>query len=122
MDQITSDALEASIKHWQELTEVTAYNQVNIGPDDCALCQLFNIHDDMDEDQNCIGCPVRDVTGKRYCYGSPYLRVYNAKTSWWEGKSEIEDFVAAAKEERDFLISLRPVGASLSTPHTPTGE
>ncbi|MDH1268948.1 hypothetical protein N5C81_15085 [Rhizobium pusense] len=116
MEQITREALEASIKHWQEITEVTAYNQVHIGPEDCALCQLFNIHDDDNEDQNCIGCPVRDATGKRYCGDSPYLRANNAKISWWEGKSKLEDFIAAAKDELDFLISLRPVEDSLTEP------
>ncbi|ANV26850.1 hypothetical protein [Agrobacterium pusense] len=116
MEQITREALEASIRHWQEITEVTAYNQVNIGPDDCALCQLFNIHDEDNEDQNCIGCPVRDATGKRYCKDSPYLRVNNIKISWWEGKSKLEDFIAAAKDELDFLISLRSTDSSLPSP------
>lgn len=122
MDQMTRDALEASIKHWQEIAEVSTPDQVKIGPYDCALCQMFNIYDDEFDEENCIDCPVNHSTGKRYCNGSPFEKVWQTSQSWIAGKTTVEDFRVAAKAELDFLISLRPTDAALSTPHTPTGE
>jgi hypothetical protein len=116
MDQITRDALESSIKHWQENVAVTSFGQATIGPHDCALCNLFNVYEDKLEERNCIGCPVRKATGQRYCCGSPFEKVCSAHRAFQGDDANLQEFRDAAQAELDFLISLRPAEASPSTP------
>jgi hypothetical protein len=110
----TAEALEASIKHWEELSAAQSLESVNIGSKACALCLLFNT-----EDNRCAGCPVREKSNLRFCLGTPYSRAADALRTWNNAidypdhgypKPEIaaEQFREAAREEVKFLKSLLP--------------
>lgn len=92
----TAAALEASIKHWDELARKDKIEEEDIGFDKCALCDLFyNFHD-------CKGCPIALKTDDWGCRGTPYTKVTEA--------IRVKDFPTAkkhAKEMLEFLISLR---------------
>lgn len=93
MDERTAQALEESIKHWEENVERAERNEgLLLGPDDCALCGLFWKKD-------CVGCPVSERTGKLSCDGSPYYDVSTAMTNVAR--------VSACLDELNFLKSLR---------------
>lgn len=112
MDKRTREALEASIKHWQENVAAEEYLRASLRAEDCALCIKFNSHatDENSEGEktDCIGCPVMERTGIRYCEGSPYGRASRALANWRLHAENREAFRAAAQRELDFLISLRP--------------
>lgn len=101
MDEKTREALEASIKHWEENVAAVTADDVRLGPDYCALCQLF--HED-----DCIGCPISLKTRDDFCGGTPYNKVSNLLYDWRDEDCSRDDFRAAAQAELDFLISLRP--------------
>ncbi len=88
-------ALEASIKHWEENTQVTDLADARLGTNHCALCKMFY-------NQGCRGCPVKERTHMRYCTGSPYQEAEDAADD-----DRFEDFIAAAEAELEFLKSLR---------------
>lgn len=73
----------------------------NLGPDDCALCRLFNhgIRDLTIDPPFCTGCPVREATGRPFCEDTPYEAVLNATES---------EIAAACADEAEFLKSLLP--------------
>jgi len=109
-DQTKSEALEASILHWQENVKAETPDDVQVGADECALCELYYY------DADCEGCPVADK-GDPGCVGSPYMVARDAlyiwascltdpddKTAWLAARDE---FRKAAQAEVDFLISLR---------------
>ena len=109
MDLETAEALEKSIKHWEE-NAVAEFLDVSISEDACALCDLFML-------SSCVGCPVFKKTHRVLCANSPYATAAKNYGTWNElfarpkpGMS-IEDardaFRAAAREEVEFLKSLR---------------
>lgn len=107
MDKLTSDALEASIKHWEENVAAKAPEDAKIFSDSCALCAIYN---NIAIDKGCIGCPVEAVTRRPECGGSPWGRAFRAKIVWYHSqRSEAakSDWRIAAQAELDFLISLR---------------
>lgn len=99
MDKRTAEALEKSIEHWEGLAKVQDRKSIKIGPQYCALCDLFNSKDNM---LFCEGCPVSAAVKGIYCYHTPYE---NARDDyyWWDLKT----FKKSAQEELDFLKSLR---------------
>jgi len=108
-DQTKSEALEASILHWQENVKAETWGEVRMWFDDCALCKMF-------EHFNCGGCPVYLRTGGSFCIGSPYGAAYTAWISWkYTNPSSCantwlaarDEFRQCAQAEVDFLISLR---------------
>lgn len=105
MDKRTREALEASIKHWQDNVAAETHLDADTGWRSCDLCLLFYNSD-------CEGCPVHRKTGKDACKGSPYGKASDALYRWELGPDIAERksaFRAAAQKELDFLISLRPV-------------
>lgn len=108
MDDITKEALEASIKHWEENAEVRSPSSANLGIRSCALCKLFYCRD-------CAGCPVAQKTNQRLCYGSPHTVASGVKEQWRNAygnnaanRAELgEAFRAAARAEVEFLKGLR---------------
>ena len=110
MDDRTLTALKESIAHWERNVAAETISEASIGPDECALCHLFN-NTDIPVDKDCIGCPVRDKTKRRYCERSPYLRA-NDSFRAWERSPDCPRAQAtwhqAAQRELDFLIGLLP--------------
>lgn len=105
---IKSEALEASILHWQDNVKAETPDKVQILADQCALCELYLSGD-------CEDCPVADA-GMPGCHESPYTAARDAYTSWKYSTTPInspawlaarDEFRKAAQAEVDFLISLR---------------
>lgn len=62
---MTKEALEASIRHWEEnVAAETPYDASTSGRE-CALCGLYY-------DRDCKGCPVFERTGYECCELTPY--------------------------------------------------
>lgn len=97
-----SEALEASILHWQENVKAERPEDVMTGPTNCALCSLF--FEDV-----CEGCPVMRHTGYRGCKNTPYDLADEAFYMWIETyfNADRDVFRKYAQAEVDFLISLR---------------
>lgn len=101
MKQETLAALKDSIAHWERMVANPA------GPDrpsakQCALCGLFN-PSGQPAKNNCLGCPVYEKTGQKYCEGTPYddAAFARATLDW-------EELRYHALEELTFLRSLLP--------------
>lgn len=114
MDDATRAALEASIEHWKRNAAAEEPGDVELGPDDCALCQAFP--------EDCDSCPVKLKTGQPNCVGSPYGEVAEAWLKWDNGlmvritdaekysfiiQNAKEKFQESAQKEVEFLESLR---------------
>ncbi len=126
MDDRTLTALKASIEHWQENESALRVGDASISAGDCALCRMFRT-DCMDQ---CKGCPVAEATGDILCKFSPYEEASEAYHDWfdvagWDMWSDRywltstnhkfivcwrarENFLLAARDERQFLESLLP--------------
>lgn len=93
MDEQTAQALEKSIKHWEENVErAEEDDELVTGQKDCALCGLF-------WNKDCIGCPVSARTGRQDCCNTPYIDVCKAETQ--------KERISACTDELNFLRSLR---------------
>lgn len=62
MSPIAEKALRGSIRKWTKIVNGTG---VDNGSENCPLCKEFL-------DDSCHGCPVRRLTGKPGCNGTPY--------------------------------------------------
>lgn len=103
MDKRTAEALEASIKHWQENVVAETPGNASIDTDDCALCKVFFEGD-------CRGCPIQAATGDEYCWGTPYEEARELFNEWEGRPHGVRTrglWRVAAQKELDFLISLR---------------
>ena len=97
-----SEALESSILHWQENVAAERPGDVNLGPDDCALCKEYHA-------SGCGGCPVAVKVNNILCRQTPYKMADLAFDDWEECPTP-ETAAAwrkAAQAMTDFLISLR---------------
>jgi hypothetical protein len=101
MDARTREALEASIKHWQDNLAADSPADVSVQEGDCALCRAFI-------DLGCRGCPVFRKTERKFCKGSPYVDACKALKEWKSGDFGRRVFTIAAQAELDFLRSLLP--------------
>lgn len=105
LNKKTIAAIYASIKHWEDVYAQDDPALVRIGHDECALCTLF--WDDI-----CEGCPIKDVTGKYSCEGTPYNAAYSAKEAWLakhmvgNASHERTRWKIQARKEINFLKSL----------------
>lgn len=99
MDERTRVALEGSIKKWEEIVAGTG---VDLGYNNCPLCAEFLKKNNVNE-ENCVGCPVRERTGKTYCSDTPYDDWSDTPyDDWSECRAR-----KYAQAELDFLKSLR---------------
>jgi hypothetical protein len=58
--------MESSVRKWDA---IIAGQQADGGVLDCPPCRIFYI-------LRCIGCPIAEYTGKKFCVGSPYPEWY----------------------------------------------
>jgi len=109
MDKETRMALEASIRHWEANLATDDPHQASYSYLDCALCQLFDNEDEVDDEGNpldvCFKCPVMQATGESGCRNTPYARARVAISAWRRGAPKP---VAEIQAEIDFLKSLLP--------------
>lgn len=96
---MTREALERSISAWEQRLTVPETHLLELGEDDCPLCELFNNEDTG----GCEGCPVQAKTGKHHCRGTPYMDVFYA----YRARKPIETVRPLIQQEIDFLRSLR---------------
>lgn len=95
-------ALQASIKHWEDVVDDVERNiDPVLGPLNCPLCKMF-LKRRFEEKMICAGCPVKESTGKPYCHGTPYQDFIDSQTDESVGDPEL------ARAELDFLKSLLP--------------
>lgn len=109
MDQVTLDALKASIAAWEKKAVAENVRGVSIGVKACPLCQIF-----FSSKTKCNGCPVSKKTGLGGCLGTPYEDTGYALITWIGLRhTESRDaFHAAAHAEVAFLRSLLPPDAA----------
>lgn len=70
-DKLSKDIhlLNKSILKWERL----AYGKASDDAiDDCALCMAY-YKTKSSGLESCVGCPIRDNTGKQFCKGTPYV-------------------------------------------------
>lgn len=93
------EALLGSIAKWEAIVDGTGKDQ---GPDNCPLCKMFFQESDKElgGDEDCLGCPVRNQSGQRYCRNTPYID--------YAYSQPLDDHRAKAQAELDFLKSLLP--------------
>ena len=97
MDERTLMALRGSIEKWEG---IVAGEVDDDGADNCPLCELFrgNVGDE------CLGCPVEDKSGERFCHYTPY--------DYWivtcRDTGDTPEAVKAAQAMLDYLKSLLP--------------
>ena len=75
MDDLTKQALEESIEHWEKNTTCDI-DDASVGAGNCALCLIFFYDENkryLPEQKLCKGCPVYEKTGEKFCKGTPYL-------------------------------------------------
>jgi hypothetical protein len=75
--------LRACIKKWQFIAKMCKDHRGRIndgGSDTCSLCATYLDHD-KPEESRCKGCPVFNVTNKRYCEKTPYETYDTADTN-----------------------------------------
>lgn len=104
MNNTTLTALKNSITHWERICDPVTTMEEEIGVRSCALCQLFWRN-------NCNGCPVTIASGNILCQDTPYYEVQKAYKESGKGSPE---YLAAAKKELEFLLSLLPTDDSKS--------
>ena len=100
MDEKTLTALQGSIKKWEK---IVSGKGVDRGTENCPLCAVFL--------PRCDGCPVKERTGRGFCYGSPYDDFSNTfSDTWGESihKADTPKRKRAALKELKFLKSLLP--------------
>jgi hypothetical protein len=93
------NALEGSVKKWQDIVDGVREDE---GSDNCSLCSLF-------VKEACIGCPVYEYTGFKYCDGSPYdeWRDLERDTIYNINGNIDKEAVMAAQAEVNFLKMLK---------------
>lgn len=105
MDEQTRQALEASIKHWEENLAAETPDAASVHASDCALCNLFAA-------EFCTGCPVAERTGTDCCEDTPYHGAAISFDDWnhYGHRLYRDKWRDAAQDELDFLKSLRDGG------------
>lgn len=111
MDAKTLEALNGSIEKWRKIVDGTG---VDLAANNCPLCSLFNSSTaqglKQDLELACLGCPVFDNTGRRFCMGTPYIEWVKMVHSTMSRGRQVrnEQDRAIAQREVDFLKSLLP--------------
>lgn len=111
MDKRTLKALKGSIRKWKKVRDQKIEDW---GPNNCPLCHLFYI-DKYGEDY-CIGCPIFEHTGEKFCEGTPHdefidffeNEAYCVESTQLTDSEQIKTMRELAQAEIDFLTSLLP--------------
>lgn len=115
MNPETLDALDDSIKHWEDLaSRADAPEFLEITSHECPLCHLYS----NDDTERCkSACPVRAAVRAHGCRKTPWFDVRLALENWHDAliddrirKDARADFLKAARSQLNFLKALRPIG------------
>jgi hypothetical protein len=91
------ELIDKSILKWEHIVNGTGFD---LGIHDCPLCKEYHI-------ENCIGCPIKELTGTPYCQETPYThwcRLTRKYGSYVVRNSEMLD---AATDMLNYLKGLR---------------
>lgn len=91
--------MEASVRKWER---IIAGKSSDGGVIDCPPCRIYYM-------MFCIGCPIADYTGKKFCRGSPYGRWYwhqNDDHGFIRKKVYCPECLKHATAMRDFMIEI----------------
>ncbi len=97
MDKIS--IMEASVRKWNR---IIAGEGADGGVYDCPPCRIFYV-------LVCIGCPIAEYTGKKFCKGSPYPAWYwhqLEKHDKIRRKVYCPECLKLATDMRDFMIEI----------------
>lgn len=99
LELITPGSLQDAIEKWEYIVEMLEkYPRVEGlfegGHKTCALCMHYNAK----RYDRCRGCPVKKKTGRRLCYGTPYMDIGTFSCH--------EHLLTDARKELAFLRSL----------------
>ena len=106
MDEKTKEALESSIKHWEQLSTVDNEQDIVLGARACALCKMFLLNV-AEEENDCLECPLYLKTNKVLCDFHTYHSAYNAYILLSNESTDFTEFHKAANEMLELLKSLR---------------
>ena len=96
-----NDLIWASAEHW--LNNWKNPTRAVIHSAACPLCRVF-IEGYPFSVNTCIDCPVRSISGKRLCVGTPWEDAYLAM--YFQKEFDIEVFRFAVEQEYRFLVCL----------------
>jgi hypothetical protein len=92
--------MEAAVRKWQKIIDKKGSDG---GVLDCPPCRIYYF-------TICIGCPIAQYTGKKFCKGSPYI-------PWFRHQLEKHDKMfkkiycpeceRLARDMQDFMIEIR---------------
>ena len=63
------------ISHWERMAACVSsagMREEGHGPEACAFCLKYNNEVTERAQENCVGCPIFEDTGKPYCQDTPY--------------------------------------------------
>ena len=117
MNDETLKALQESIAKWERNARVRKPESYRLDSTDCPLCDLFWSDSSATA---CVGCPVGQRSGLRYCQNTPYRDAHEAWDIWRRDPENVASARAARKAARDevaFLKSLLPGGGRMNDEH-----
>ncbi len=91
--------MESSVAKWNRIIEGKSTDG---GVLDCPPCRIFYM-------LLCIGCPIAQYTGKKFCKGSPYIPWYwhqNNVHAKIRKKVYCPECLRLATDMRDFMIEI----------------
>jgi hypothetical protein len=91
--------MEASVRKWNR---ILAGKGSDGGVLDCPPCRIFYV-------LICVGCPIAQYTGKKFCKGSPYIDWYwhqNDVHGKMVRKIYCPECERLARNMRDFMIEI----------------
>ncbi len=91
--------MESSVQKWNR---IIAGERSDGGVIDCPPCRIFYM-------LVCIGCPIAEYTGHKFCKGSPYGRWHHHQIEAHDKlfkKIYCDECLQLATEMRDFMIEI----------------
>jgi hypothetical protein len=106
------EALEKSIKHWEENIKQELAIKVDLSAESCECCNQFLKNSSLG---NCEGCPIFEKTLRRFCRQTPYIFVSEERYKILAGRGlkqqkeapVTQSLRSAIKHELDFLRNLK---------------
>ena len=102
------NCLDKSIEHWERVlqyvkaADLPSLKKEGWSGNQCACCIEFI---DNSEDDDCLGCPVREYTGQPDCLNTPW---WYANTALYEFIDNVNlEVIKPVTDELDFLKLVR---------------
>jgi hypothetical protein len=92
-DKLIKD-IELGFESLDKWLDICIYNAKDHGTEDCAFCREYLFGDELVID--CLGCPIRNLTGRFGCFGTPYgkasvaadNRAWGSSFNYWNIEAE----------------------------------